>query len=82
MSPLETILLFVVTPLAGLLLIAALTMVRPPARGPRWRSGEPWEHEPLWWMANPRGSDVAEPVVDSEASTLRHTARGGARGTW
>ena len=75
---------FVVVPTASLLLIAAVTLIRPSARGSRWRSGESWDHEPMWWMANPKGSGVAEPVVEAVESgaSARQTARGGARGTW
>lgn len=84
MSVLEAVLLYVVTPIVALLVIATATMFRPASRGSRWRSGDAWEHAPLWWMANPRGSEVAEPTVDAEApgAPTRHTARGGARGTW
>lgn len=84
MSPLITFMLFAVAPLAGLALIAAMTMVRPSARGARYRSGGEWDHEPIWWMGNPRGSGVPEPTVEAVpagAAPLR-TARGGARGTW
>jgi hypothetical protein len=83
-SVLETVLLFVVAPVGGLLLIALATLVRPAKRGTRWRSGESWDHEPLWWMANPRGSGVAEPVVEpaGTGAATPHTARGGARGQW
>lgn len=84
MSVLNTILLYGVVPAAGLALIAVLTMARPSARGTRWRSGGEWEHEPLWWMGNPRGSGVPEPTVEAvpTGSVVPHTARGGARGTW
>ncbi|WP_133252026.1 hypothetical protein [Actinomycetospora cinnamomea] len=84
MSPLTTILLFVVAPVGGLLLIAATTMIRPSQRGARYRSGDEWDHEPLWWMGNPRGSGVPGPTVEAVPSSpaAEHTARGGARGTW
>jgi hypothetical protein len=80
----ETILLYGVTSLGGYLLIAALTMVRPSARGARYRSGDAWDHEPLWWMGNPRGSGVPAPNVEAVPAdpASEHTARGGARGTW
>lgn len=83
MSPLVTILLYVIIPAVSVALITALSIVRP-GRGARYRSGGPWDHEPVWWMGNPRGSGVAapsEPSTDSTDATLR-TARGGARGTW
>ena len=84
MSVLVTTLLYVVAPVGTLALLALLTMVRPSARGARYRSGGDWDHEPIWWMGNPRGSGVAEPTVEAVPAgpaSLR-TARGGARGTW
>ncbi len=84
MSPLTTILLYAVAPLSTLALLAVMTMFRPSGRGARYRSGGEWEHDPLWWMGNPRGSGVPEPTVEAVpagAAPLR-TARGGARGTW
>jgi hypothetical protein len=83
-SPLTTILLYGVAPTGGLLLIAAMTMIRPSARGARYRTGDAWDHEPLWWMGNPRGSGVPGPTVEAvpDSPAAEHTARGGARGTW
>ena len=83
-SPLTTFLLYGVTSLGGIGLIAALTLVRRPARGARYRSGDAWDHEPLWWMGNPRGSGVPGPTVEAvpAGAAAEHTARGGARGTW
>jgi hypothetical protein len=83
-SPLVTILLYVIIPVAGYLLIAALVLVRPSNRGTRYRSGGPWNHEPVWWIGNPDGSGVAAPAESSDHSTdpTLRTARGGARGTW
>jgi hypothetical protein len=86
-SVLETILLYGVIPLAGIGLIGVLTLVRPPSRGARYRSGGSWDHEPVWWIGNPRGSGVPAPVMNtgpdgSPSSSAPRTARGGARGTW
>jgi hypothetical protein len=83
-SPLTTIMLFVVAPAGGLLLIAVSTLIRPSSRGARYRSGDTWDHEPLWWMGNPRGSGVPGPTVEAVPASpaAEHTARGGARGTW
>ena len=77
MSVLETILYFVV-PTAGLYaLIWALVVVPRRARRPRYRVGQPWTFEPLWWTANPEGAQLPaasdEPVAGN---------RGGARGSW
>lgn len=82
-NPLETILIYVVAPVGGLALLALLTLTRS-TRAPRYRAGEAWDHEPVWWMGNPRGSGVAEPVVEAvpSGSAPLRSARGGARGTW
>jgi hypothetical protein len=84
-SVMTTTLLYVVAPLGGLLLIAAFSLVRPSsARAGRYRTGDSWDHEPLWWMGNPRGSGVPGPTVEAVPASpaAEHTSRGGARGTW
>jgi hypothetical protein len=74
---LETILFFVV-PSAGLYLLIVLLVVAPRmARKPRYRVGQPWPHEPLWWTANPQGAQL--PSVEGLVVTGE---RGGARGNW
>jgi hypothetical protein len=76
-SVLETILLFVV-PSAGLYLLIVLLVVAPRmARRPRYRAGQPWQHEPIWWTANPQGAQL--PSVEGLVVTGE---RGGARGNW
>jgi hypothetical protein len=49
----ETLLVYVAIPLAIVLFLAALTL-RPGRRSrPRWKSGQPWEHEPVWFEPHP-----------------------------
>ena len=84
MNPFVTALIYGVIPVGALLLLAALTMTRSTSRAKRYRVGDSWDHEPVWWMGNPKGSGVPAPVVEavpSGAAPLR-SARGGARGTW
>lgn len=77
MSVLETILVFVV-PSVGLYLLIVLLVVGPRmARKPRYRVGQPWPHEPLWWTANPEGAQL--PSVDDRVVIGE---RGGARDNW
>ena len=58
MSVFETILYFVV-PTVGLYLLIALLAAAPRlARRPRYRVGQPWPYEPLWWTANPQGAQL------------------------
>ncbi|MGE3285924.1 MAG: hypothetical protein AB7J32_07445 [Pseudonocardia sp.] len=59
------------------LLIAILVVVPRRARRPRYRLGQKWPYQPLFWTANPQGAQLPEPeqrVVVGE--------RGGARGDW
>lgn len=75
-SVLETLLWFGV-PFVGLILLITLAVVGPKqARNKRPRVGQ-WDHDPVWWTANPEGAHLpAAParVVPGE--------RGGARGSW
>ena len=87
MSVPETILYFAVPPV-GLYLVIVLLVVGPRmARRPRYRSGQPWTFEPMWFTANPEGAQL--PAADEGHATGVHgTAvrsnleRGGARGSW
>lgn len=83
----ETILYFVVPP-AALYLVIVLLVVGPKlARRPRYRVGQPWPFQPMWWTANPQG---AQPTDDRLVARGAHSAgvahsnleRGGARGNW
>ena len=77
MSVLQTILVFVVPTVGLYLLIVALVVVPRRAGRPRYRSGQQWSFDPLWWTANPEGAQL--PTADGQ-----HVAgdRGGARGSW
>jgi hypothetical protein len=87
----ETILYFVV-PAAALYLGIALLVVAPRmARRPRYRVGQPWPHEPMWWTANPEGAHLPAPDHSGDHSADHGPAlggaragaeRGGARGSW
>ncbi len=86
----ETILYFVVPAVALYLGIALLVVAPRMARRPRYRVGQPWPHDPMWWTANPQGAHL--PAVDhagdhtadlgSLADARSGVERGGARGTW
>jgi hypothetical protein len=80
---LETILYFVV-PSVGLYLLIVLLVVGPRmSRRPRYRVGQPWPYEPMWFTANPRGAHLPPadhaPVVHGAHAPIE---RGGARGSW
>jgi hypothetical protein len=87
----ETILYFAVPTVALYLGIALLVVAPRMARRPRYRVGQPWPHDPMWWTANPQGAHL--PAVDhsDDHSADRGPAlvgartgaeRGGARGSW
>lgn len=75
---LETILVFVLLPAAIYGLLGLFTLRSRPGRAPRYRPGQEWNHDPVWYSANPDGLKYrpAESEPD-DAATL-----GGARGSW
>jgi hypothetical protein len=76
-SVLHTVLVFVLVPLGLFLLISLLAAGRRRQRPSRYRPGEPWRHEPVWWAANPAGAPVQDQVEDAA-----NAAKGGAEGGW
>ncbi|NMO91350.1 hypothetical protein [Actinomycetospora sp. TBRC 11914] len=82
MRPIDTILIYVVIPVVVLLLLLAATTLRRSGRAARYRVGDDWPHDPVWWIGNPKGTHLPEPTVDAVGTTTTRTARGGARGTW
>ncbi|WP_181779915.1 aa3-type cytochrome oxidase subunit CtaJ [Pseudonocardia pini] len=78
MSVVETVLAFVVPPVAILGVLLLLTVGRKAGRKPRYRSGEGWDFDPVLWTANPEGAHLPAPTehVEQAATT------GGARGHW
>ncbi|HEX5401573.1 MAG TPA: hypothetical protein VFX16_04640 [Pseudonocardiaceae bacterium] len=85
MSVVQTILVYVLIPAAIYGVIALLTLWPKFARGPRYRPGQPWTYEPVWWSASgvvdPRQTG-GSPVEHTAADSSERTARGGARGNW
>ena len=54
MSVIETVLIYGVIPLAVFLALAAATLL--PGRGkehPKYKPGQPWTAEPIWWEPHP-----------------------------
>jgi hypothetical protein len=83
-SVVQTILVYVLIPAAIYGVIALLTLWPKFARGPRYRPGQPWTYEPVWWSASgvvdPRQTGV--PAEHTPVDLSVRTARGGARGNW
>ncbi|GLZ37761.1 hypothetical protein [Actinokineospora sp. NBRC 105648] len=79
----ETLLVFAAIPLALYGVIALLTLRDKFAKAPRYRPGQEWGYEPVWWTANPAGLGAEHTPHADHADTARpRTAKGGARGGW
>jgi hypothetical protein len=59
----QTVLVFVVIPVAGLVVLAVLTIGPSANRSPRYRVGRPWDYEPVWHIARP---NVSAPAGSAE----------------
>jgi hypothetical protein len=76
-SVLQTILVFGV-PVIGIYILVSLAVVSSKrSKRRRYRVGEPWNFEPLWWTANPEGAHLPE-----AHARVAGGERGGARGSW
>lgn len=86
MSIAETLLVYVAVPLALVVVMAALTLRPGPGeRRARYRPGQPWEHEPIWYAPHPENLPAAGHGATRalESGTPRTGGPlGGARGTW
>ena len=87
MSPVtvvETILVFAGGPLLVILVLAALVFLPGGRRRPRYKSGQPWDHAPVWFEPHPGGpgGHDAHPALEAGASAGTAGPLGGARGTW
>ena len=68
MTVAETLLVYAVVPLAIVAVMAALTLrPDPKARRRRYRPGQPWEHEPIWYSPH-TGALEAGHGVDTAAT--------------
>lgn len=84
-SAVQTILVYVLIPAGIYGVIALLTLWPKSARSPRYRPGQQWTYEPVWWSASglvapEQTGRTAE--TEAEAGSEVRTARGGARGNW
>jgi hypothetical protein len=82
----QTVLVYVGIPVLIYGVIALLTLWPKFARGPRYRPGQEWTYEPVWWTANPAGvgdhhAEAPHAAAVSTDPSVK-TARGGARGNW
>lgn len=92
MNVVESILVFVGVPLAIFLLLALLIFVPGGRKRPRYRPGQPWDHEPVWYEPHPQASGghdatashgaTAHAALESGVPPVAAGPLGGARGTW
>ena len=79
---LQTIGVYALIPLALYGVISLFTLWPKIARAPRYRPGQEWNHEPVWWTGNPDGTGSFAARHAEEGQPAASTARGGARGSW
>lgn len=79
----ETILVFAGIPLVIIALLAALTL-RGGRKPLRYKPGQPWEHEPVWFEPHPEATGHASGGHHTLPAGVSADGRplGGARGTW
>jgi hypothetical protein len=83
----ETILVFAGIPLLIVAVLALLIFVPGGRKRTRYKSGQPWEHAPIWYEPHPdgtadgHGSHAALPAGSAGHATTAGPL-GGARGTW
>jgi hypothetical protein len=73
----ETILVFVGAPLAVVLVLALLTL-GPAARNrrPRYKPGQPWNHDPIWYEPHPEGAGHGSDHGDGETTAIGSSVYG------
>ena len=79
---LQTIGVYALIPLAVFGVLALFTLWPKIARGPRYRPGQEWNFDPVWWTGNPEGVGHLDAHHADEDVPAVSTARGGARGSW
>jgi hypothetical protein len=80
----ETILVYAGAPLLIIAVMAALIFLPGGRKRPRYKSGQPWEHAPVWYEPHPDGPGGHGTHAALEAGAHAGSAGplGGARGTW
>ena len=63
MTVVETILVYAVAPLAVVAVLALLTLVPGRPKKTRYKPGQPWEHEPVWYEPHPVGGGGHGPTT-------------------
>ena len=84
MNVAETVIIFVGIPLAFVLLLALLIFLPGGHKRNRYKSGQPWEHAPVWYEPHPGATHAVDLHPHALEAGVRGSAGplGGARGTW
>ena len=84
MTVAETILVYAGAPLLIIAVMAALIFLPGGRKRPRYKSGQPWEHAPIWYEPHPDGlaGHGSHPALEAGAHPGPAGPLGGARGTW
>jgi len=80
----ETILVYAGAPLLIIAVMAALIFLPGGRKRPRYKSGQPWEHAPVWYEPHPDApaGHGGHAALEAGAHTGTAGPLGGARGTW
>jgi hypothetical protein len=86
MSVVETVLVFVGIPLGASAVLGLAVLGPAAARTPRYRPGNGWDYEPVWYLPHPEhaGPASARSGRLEPSSSVAEPARptGGASGEW
>src|SRR4051794_9536176 len=74
----ETLLVYVGIPLAIVLVMAALIFLPGGRKRPRWKSGQPWPHDAVWFEPHPEATETGHGDTDGHGD--RHAALPGGHG--
>lgn len=78
----QALAVFVLIPLALYVVLALFTLREKFAGKPRYRPGTSWEHDSMWWTAEPNGIGRPARSPSRPMGPTGPTARGGAHGSW
>jgi len=78
----ETILVFAGIPLLIVAVLALLIFVPGGRKRARYKSGQPWDHAPIWYEPHPDGAGQGSHAALPAGSATTAGPLGGARGTW
>jgi hypothetical protein len=67
-SVIQTVLVFAGIPVLIIGVLALLVLAPGAVRAPRYRPGEPWQHEPVWYL--PRSEHLSTPGAGSGYAAL------------